>query len=186
MKKILIFFLSCLFMALATPHYSGGIPNIGPLEGQITFWGGKDTGEYFDGVEYGYSNKIADKKYGDIKLSISYTHYLNSVKKNKEDKKRVHLTFEKPIDNITGEMKIKILNSNGKSIERIYKGTVNNKKEIIYNSFFDFSGINEKSKVTMEFLLVDGKKIPVKINGQILKDLISLSEYFPETENIKK
>ena len=48
---------------------------------------------------------------------------------------------------------------------------------------FDFSEINEKSEVTMEFLLENGEKLSVKIDGQILKDLISLSEYFPENKN---
>ena len=41
----------------------------------------------------------------------------------------------------------------------------------------------EKSEVTMEFLLENGEKLSVKIDGQILKDLISLSEYFPENKN---
>ena len=84
---------------------------------------------------------------------------------------------------MTGEIIIKSLNSNGKIIVRNYNGTVNNEKRIIYNSFFDFSEINEKSEVTMEFLLENGEKLSVKIDGQILKDLISLSEYFPENKN---
>ena len=38
----------------------------------------------------------------------------------------------------------------------------------------------------MEFLLENGEKLSVKIDGQILKDLISLSEYFPENKNTQE
>ena len=100
-----------------------------------------------------------------------------------ENKKSISMSFKEPVKKMTGEIIIKSLNSDGKIIVRNYNGTVNNEKRIIYNSFFDFSEINEKSEVTMEFLLENGEKLSVKIDGQILKDLISLSEYFPENKN---
>ena len=185
MKKIVIFILSCMFMALATPHYPNGIPNIGPLKGGPTFWGQDKDGNYFDGVRYGYSNKINSSKYGSIELSINYTKYLNSMLKKMENKKSISISFKEPVKKMTGEIIIKSLNSDGKIIVRNYNGTVNNEKRIIYDSFFDFSGITEKSEVTMEFLLENGEKLSVKIDGQILKDLISLSEHFPESKNIQ-
>ena len=186
MKKIVIFILSCMFLALATPYYPNGIPNIGPLKGGPTFWGQDKEGNYFDGVKYGYNNKISSSKYGDIELSINYTKYLNSMLKKMENKKSISMTFKEPVKKMTGEIIIKSLNSDGKIIVRNYNGTVNNEKRIIYNSFFDFSEINEKSEVTMEFLLENGEKLSVKIDGQILKDLISLSEYFPENKNTQE
>ena len=181
---ILLIFLSFIWIVPATPHYPNGIPNIGPLKGGVTFWGGEDTGEYFDGVTYSSDYKINVPNHGDVRIYIHLTHYLNSIKSRK-DEKSVTLIFENPIKGFTGEINIKSINSSKKTLVRKYKGSFNGTSNWVYNSFFDFSEINENCIVTIELLLDNGKKVDIRLKGQILKDLISISEYFPEDASKK-
>lgn len=178
MKKklaVILFFLMYAIVS-ATPYYPSGIPSIGPLKGQVTFWGEDADGNYFDGVSYGTDYEINIPNHGQLKIRVMLSTYSDS----KEATKNVALILAKPIEGFSGEINIKAVNSNKESIIRNYKGDFNGVSDYNYNNFFDFSGIDEKSRVTLELILENGKKTSVRLNNSMVKDLIFISQFFPE------
>ena len=179
-KKILIALLLISTAVLSTPHYPNGIPSIGPLEGGPTFWGENPDGTYFDGVSYGAGYTIDLPNKEKLHLRVALTTYLNG--RGNKNEKSIYFGFDKPIEGFTGEINLKYKDKKGANIVRNYKGTLNGKTTYIYNTFFDFAGADEKVKVTMELLLNDDKKITIKLDSTVAKDLITISQLFPEAK----
>ena len=59
--------------------------------------------------------------------------------------------------------------------------SLNNAREYRYNEMFDFTGADKNSKITLEFLLHNGKKLSVKlkkeINSEIMRSLNKIVKY---------
>ena len=118
--KQLATLLLCLFLGStltsATPYYPNGIPNIGPLKGEITFWGGEgENEEHFDGTGYEakYDIKLPTKEVVKITISAEITNYQKSGTKSTHS-----FSIQNNIKEFTGEFNLCILNPNEEVIKK--------------------------------------------------------------------
>ena len=181
-KVMLILFFLFGIAIFATPHYPGGIPSIGPLQGGATFWGTDADGNYIDGVTYSADYDIDVPKYGRLHVEIGVTKFLSG---GGESETRVSITSEKSLEDFTGEINIYTVNSSGKTIVKNYKGYLNNTREYRYNGMFDFTDADKDAKITLEFPLKNGKNLSVKLKKETAQDWIFISKEFSQTKQIK-
>ena len=92
---------------------------------------------------------------------------------------RVLLVLSEPLDSFTSEINIITADSKGKTIIKTYEGYSDRKWEYKYNEMFDFSGVDNDSKVTVELLLNDGKKLSAKLKKEVAQDWIFISHTYP-------
>ena len=173
-----LFYLFGFTMILATPHFPGGIPSIGPLKGGVTFWGTDADGNYIDGVTYDADYNINVPKYGEIKVKIGVTTFYSGGQKAETS---ISFVLDKPMDDFTGEVSINTV-TGGKTTVNNYKGNSNNSRTYTYSPMFDFTGADKNSGITVDFLLNDGKKLSVKLKKETAQDWIFISQQFPESK----
>ena len=178
-KAMVILFFLFGIVIFATPHFPEGIPSIGPLKGGETFWGTDVEGNYIDGVTYHADYNIEIPKYGQVQVKIGATEFYSGGGKAETS---VLFILKKPMDGFTGEININTVNSGGKTIIKNYKGYSDRSGEYMYNAMFDFSDADANSRVTVEFLLNDGKKLSVKLKKVVSQDWIFISQKFPVTK----
>ena len=184
MKNKIMAILFFLFgiVIFATPHFPGGIPSIGPLQGGVTFWGTDDDGNYTDGVTYSADYDIDVPKYGRLHVEIGVTEFFTG---GENAETRVSIMSEKSLEDFTGEINIYTTDSSGKTIVRNYKGYLNNDREYRYNTMFDFTDAGKNSKITLEFPLKNGKNLSVKLKKETAQDWIFISGRFSQTKQEK-
>ena len=181
-KIITVLFYLFGFIIFTTPYFPGGIPDIGPLKGGSTFWGTDADGNYIDGVSYSANYDIDVPKYGRLQVGIGVTEFLSG---GGEPETRVSIMSEKSLEDFTGEINVYTVDSNGKTTIKTYDGYLNNAREYRYNEMFDFTGADKNSKITLEFLLHNGKKLSVKLKKEIAQDWIFISQRFSQTKQVK-
>ena len=184
--KQLATLLLCLFLGStltsATPYYPNGIPNIGPLKGEITFWGGEgENEEHFDGTGYEakYDIKLPTKEVVKITISAEITNYQKSGTKSTHS-----FSIQNNIKEFTGEFNLCILNPNEEVIKKNYKGSLNVPDTGTYFTNykpFDFSEATENAKIALELIVTDGKAIYVVLGKQPTKDLLFIAKSFPDS-----
>lgn len=175
---VVLLFLFSFMIISSTPYFPGGIPDIGPLKGRETFWGTDAEGNYIDGVTYNADYDISIPKHGQLQARIDVTKFYSGGSKSEI---RVLFVFEKPLDDFEGEINVLYTAaSDGKTVIQNYKGYVRNDKEYLYNSMFNLNNADKNSKVTIEFLLNNGKKLSVNLKKSVSSDWIFISQRFPE------
>ena len=172
---VLLFYLNIFIINTATPYYPGGIPGIGPLKGNETFWGADKDGNYFDGVSYGADYIIGILDSNQLRVKFNVNTYSNT----KEADKQVRITLKEPIKGFTGEIIIQSVNSNGKIINRNYTGSTLRELEYIYDDVFNFDGVDNNAKVILKLILDNGKSIDIKLQKSVSNDWISISRLYP-------
>lgn len=179
----IIFLLAGSTFTTATPYYPNGIPSIGPLKGEITFWGGEGENEdYFDGTGYSakYEIKLPTKEVLTVNISAEIAHYQKAGKKASHS-----FSIENNIKDFAGEFNLCILNPNEEPIKIPYKGVLNVPDTgtvfINYKSF-DFSEAKEKVKLALELKLTNGKTIYVALDKKTTEDFIFIAKNFPDNK----
>jgi hypothetical protein len=106
---LLLFFTPTLE---ATPYYPNGIPSIGPLKGSHTFWGGKNSDEYFDGTSY--EIKLPNKETLHLDISARVIQYQYQGTKSTHS-----FSIPNNIEGFSGKLNILLLNPKEKPIKKL-------------------------------------------------------------------
>lgn len=184
MKKLLFILFFFLFaninISSATPYFPAGMPMLGSLKGEITFWGeDTETGNYFDGVGYSYTQNIAipkDKK-NILQLRVSVSEYFYHGSKPNEIKSSVNILLPENIEDFTGKINVYILNPNEEQIMQKYEmQNKNYNNSFNYESFMNLTKAKDNAKIALELIMNNSKNICIPLNKQISQDLIEISK----------
>ena len=164
----------------ATPYYPNGIPSIGPLKGSHTFWGGKNSDEYFDGTGYGtsYEIKLSTKETLHLDISARVIQYQYQGTKSTHS-----FSIPNNIEGFSGKLNILLLNPKEEPIKKTYDGRLNipeTGKYFTHYPPFDFKEAKPNARIALELILTNGKTTYVRLDKQTSADFIFIAQTFPD------
>lgn len=180
MKKLFLILALLIFtnlhLANATPYFPNGMPKLGPLQGEITFWGDED-GKYFDGVGYSYGAQInMPKQKNTMTISVMVNEYYYHGNKPDEKTSSFGMQLENELKGFTGKIKLHIINPDGKINVKNFQLSKQANNVYSLNEAMNLNKAHNDAELILELFLDTGKTISLPLEKQTANDLIMISQ----------
>lgn len=162
----MLVFLGLWNLAYGTPYITEDMRR-GPVKPEISFWGQTPEGEYFDGISYLNQTQLQIPNQ-DTQIKVQIFKEVSSYQyQGTKTESRFYLTFSKPIESFSGEIRIFVLNPDSTVCMSKYFCSENQEMIHFNYSAMDLKSAQAGAKLTMDLMLDDGKSIEVPIPNEI-------------------